>query len=164
MLTLFHPYAGAPLHAMPQAMNSAIDPNMLLGPALAPDGGQAAMAHLLAMRSEVMALHLSVKLFHCTPQELPDDAQEQLTAWLRQAPACTELYVRSGCVHLTVTVFFFRMLPFTCQYLSDPNISHPLKDRRPYLDGHPAVNRRTYIPSAYFKTGRLQVVCHAVPV
>ena len=96
---------------MPQALSSAINPNMLLGPTLAPDGGQAAMAHLLAMRSEVMTLHLSVKLFHCTPQELPEDAREQLTAWLRQAPACTELYVRSGCVHLTLTVITFSSPP-----------------------------------------------------
>ncbi len=108
---------------MPQAMNSAINPNMLLGPALAPDGGQAAMAHLLAMRSEVMALHLSVKLFHCTPQELPDDAQEQLTAWLRQAPSCTELYVRSGCVHLTITVPLSFMPHPHCWSLAAENLS-----------------------------------------
>ena len=107
------------MHAMPQAMSPAINPNMLLGPALAPDGGHAAMAHLLAMRSEVMALHLSVKLFHCTPQELPEDAQEQLTAWLRQAPACTELYVRSGCVHLTITVCPSPIPPANICHLSE---------------------------------------------
>ena len=93
--------AGGPVRSLPPAMG----PPMMMGaPALAADGGQAAMAQLLAMRSEVLTLHLSVKLFHCTPQELPEDAQEQLTAWLRAAPACAELYIRSGCVHLTLTV------------------------------------------------------------
>ena len=89
-------------------MNPAINPSMLLGAGLAPppqpNGGSAAIAQLMAMRSEVLTMHLSVKLFHCTPQELPEDAQEQLTAWLRAAPACTELYIRSGCIHLTLTV------------------------------------------------------------
>ena len=92
------------MHAMPSAMNPAMNASVLLGPPLAPDSGQAAMAQLLAMRSEVLTVHLSVKLFHCVPQDLPEDAQEQLTAWLRNAPACTELYIRSGCVHLTLTV------------------------------------------------------------
>ena len=89
------------MRSLPPAMGP---PMMMGGPALAADGGQAAMAQLLAMRSEVLTMHLSVKLFHCTPQELPEDAQEQLTAWLRSAPACAELYIRSGCVHLTLTV------------------------------------------------------------
>ena len=89
------------MRSLPPAMGPAM---MMGGPALAAAGGQAAMAQLLAMRSEVLTMHLSVKLFHCTPQELPEDAQEQLTAWLRSAPACAELYIRSGCVHLTLTV------------------------------------------------------------
>ena len=90
---------------------------MMMGaPALAADGGHAAMAQLLAMRSEVLTMHLSIKLFHCTPQELPEDAQEQLTAWLRSAPACAELYIRSGCVHLTLTVSSLLIV------LASPNI------------------------------------------
>jgi hypothetical protein len=99
---------------MPSAVNPAIKPSMLLGAGLAPlpqpDGGSAAIAQLMAMRSEVLTMHLSVKLFHCTPQELPEDAQEQLTAWLRAAPACTELYIRSGCIHFTLTVHFLGFL------------------------------------------------------
>lgn len=93
------------MRSLPPALNPALNPSMMLGGPLAPPGGgSAAMAQLMAMRAEVLAMHLSVKLFHCTPQELPEDAQEQLSAWLRSAPACTELYVRSGCVHLTLTV------------------------------------------------------------
>ena len=67
-------------------------------------GGAAAMAQLLSFRAEAFAVHLSVKLFHCTPADLPEDARDQLLGWLKAAPACTELYIRSGCVHLTVTV------------------------------------------------------------
>lgn len=67
-------------------------------------GGTAAMAQLLSFRAEAFAVHLCVKLFHCTPADLPEDAREQLLGWLKGAPACTELYIRSGCVHLTVTV------------------------------------------------------------
>lgn len=109
-----YPPTGAPVRAMPSAVNPAINPSMLLGAGLAPlpqpDGGSAAIAQLMAMRSEVLTMHLSVKLFHCTPQELPEDAQEQLTAWLRAAPACTELYIRSGCIHFTLTVHFLGFL------------------------------------------------------
>jgi hypothetical protein len=94
-----------PGSAMPLLSGSgAMDPSALLGGALAGDGGAAAMAQLLTFRSELFAVHLCVKLFHCTPSELPEDAREQLTGWLKSAPACTELYVRSGCVHLTLTV------------------------------------------------------------
>ena len=96
------------MRSLPPAMGPAM---MMGGPALAADGGQAAMAQLLAMRSEVLTMHLSVQLFHCTPQELPEDAQEQLTAWLRSAPACAELYIRSGCMHLTLTVSSLPTMP-----------------------------------------------------
>lgn len=81
---------------------------LLLGAALSGaasgDGSAAAMAQLLSFRAEAFAVHLCVKLFHCTPLDLPEDVREQLTGWLKAAPACTEMYIRSGCVHLTVTV------------------------------------------------------------
>ena len=91
--------------AMPPLSSAGMDPSGSFGGTPAADGGAAAMAQLLAFRSELFAVHLCVKLFHCTPSDLPEDAREQLTGWLKSAPACTELYVRTGCVHLTLTVW-----------------------------------------------------------
>ena len=79
------------------------------------DGGAAAMAQLMSFRAESFAVHLCVKLFHCTPADLPKDVREQLVGWLHTAPACTELYIRSGCVHVTVTV---RGIPAAPVFLS----------------------------------------------
>ena len=45
---------------------------------------------------------LSLKLFNCTPADLPDDLRAQLTGWLKCAPAGAEGYMRPGCVHLTL--------------------------------------------------------------
>ncbi|CAL8467492.1 g7030 [Coccomyxa elongata] len=69
------------------------------------NGGAAAMAQLMSFRAEAFAVHLCVKLFHCSPADLPEDVREQLVGWLQAAPACTELYIRSGCVHVTVTAY-----------------------------------------------------------
>lgn len=91
--------------AMPPLSSAGMDPSGLFGGTPAADGGAAAMAQLLTFRSELFAVHLCVKLFHCTPSDLPEDAREQLMGWLKSAPACTELYVRTGCVHLTLTVW-----------------------------------------------------------
>ena len=45
---------------------------------------------------------ISVKLFGCTPAELPDDLRSQLTSWFQGNVASLEGYLRPGCVHLTV--------------------------------------------------------------
>lgn len=74
------------------------------------DGGAAAMAQLMSVRAEAFAVHLCVKLFHCSPADLPEDVREQLVGWLQAAPACIELYIRSGCVHVTVTVSVILLL------------------------------------------------------
>ncbi|BDA42869.1 probable Squamosa promoter-binding-like protein 7 at N-terminal half [Coccomyxa sp. Obi] len=84
--------AGSQARAAPPAFGSA-------------GGGAAAMAQLMSFRAEAFAVHLCVKLFHCSPADLPEDVREQLLGWLQAAPACTELYIRSGCVHVTVTAY-----------------------------------------------------------
>jgi hypothetical protein len=104
-----------PISSIPPAA-AAMDPSLMLGA----DGNAAAfMAQLLAFRAELFAVHLSVKLFHCAPSDLPEDVREQLTGWLRSAPACTELYVCSGCVHLTVTVWRREFAPCSRSFKID---------------------------------------------
>lgn len=51
-------------------------------------------------RSENLVVRLSIKLFNCTPAELPEDLKQQLTGWLKSSPAGAEGYLRPGCVHL----------------------------------------------------------------
>lgn len=53
-------------------------------------------------RSDNLVVRLSVKLFNCTPAELPADLKQQLTGWLKSTPAGAEGYLRPGCVHLTL--------------------------------------------------------------
>lgn len=48
------------------------------------------------------ALRMSVKLFNCTPAQLPSTLRESVTGWLGSTPAEVEGYIRPGCVHLTV--------------------------------------------------------------
>lgn len=48
------------------------------------------------------AVRLSVKLFNCTPAQLPSNLRESVTGWLGSTPADVEGYIRPGCVHLTV--------------------------------------------------------------
>ena len=45
---------------------------------------------------------LSVKVFNCTPQQLPEGLRGMLTGWLNSTPAAAECYIRPGCVHLTM--------------------------------------------------------------
>ena len=56
-------------------------------------------------QAENLAVRLSVKLFNCTPAELPGDLKRQLTGWLKSTPAGAEGYLRPGCVHLTVQAY-----------------------------------------------------------
>ncbi|GAB4817623.1 hypothetical protein N2152v2_004669 [Parachlorella kessleri] len=45
---------------------------------------------------------VSVKLFGCTPNELPSDLRQQVSGWLGGSVAGLDGYIRPGCVHLTV--------------------------------------------------------------
>lgn len=45
---------------------------------------------------------ISVKLFGCTPAELPTSLRQQLSSWFGTDLASIEAYIRPGCVHLTV--------------------------------------------------------------
>ena len=48
------------------------------------------------------AVRLSIKLFNCTPAQLPGSLRETVTGWLGSTPAGLEGYIRPGCVHLTI--------------------------------------------------------------
>ena len=50
---------------------------------------------------------LSVKVFNCTPQQLPEGLRGMLTGWLNSTPAAAECYIRPGCVHLTMQASTF---------------------------------------------------------
>ena len=63
--------------------------------------GPAAGSTPLTYHPHHFVSRLSLKLFNCTPADLPDDLRAQLTGWLKCAPAGAEGYMRPGCVHLT---------------------------------------------------------------
>lgn len=70
--------------------------------AMAMMGGGSGTVHTTSYQPENLVVRLSVKLFNCTPAELPKDLKRQLTGWLQSTPAGAEGYLRPGCVHLTV--------------------------------------------------------------
>lgn len=51
-------------------------------------------------QSDNVVLRMSIKLFDCTPANLPANLKEQLTGWLKSTPMGLEGYLRPGCVHL----------------------------------------------------------------
>ena len=51
-----------------------------------------------------LVVRLSVKLFNCTPAQLPAGLREQLCGWLNSTPACAEGFIRPGCLHITFQV------------------------------------------------------------
>ncbi|KAL0045412.1 hypothetical protein WJX82_005883 [Trebouxia sp. C0006] len=55
-----------------------------------------------AYSATTSAVRLSIKLFNCTPAQLPGSLRETVTGWLGSTPAGLEGYIRPGCVHLTV--------------------------------------------------------------
>ncbi|DBA75150.1 hypothetical protein WJX77_004561 [Trebouxia sp. C0004] len=55
-----------------------------------------------AYSASTSAVRLSIKLFNCTPAQLPGSLRERVTGWLGGTPAGLEGYIRPGCVHLTV--------------------------------------------------------------
>ena len=55
-----------------------------------------------AYSASTSAVRLSIKLFNCTPAQLPGSLRERVTGWLGSTPAGLEGYIRPGCVHLTV--------------------------------------------------------------
>jgi len=54
-----------------------------------------------ARQAAGLVVRLSVKLFNCTPAQLPGGLREQLCGWLNSTPACAEGFIRPGCLHLT---------------------------------------------------------------
>ena len=65
---------------------------------------QAGLPPAAAYQASSLVVRLSVKIFNCTPGELPQGLREQLCGWLCATPAGAEGYIRPGCVHLTVQV------------------------------------------------------------
>ncbi|EIE24648.1 hypothetical protein COCSUDRAFT_65460 [Coccomyxa subellipsoidea C-169] len=57
-----------------------------------------------AYQANSLVVRLSVKLFNCTPGDLPQGLREQLCNWLCATPAGAEGYIRPGCLHLTMQV------------------------------------------------------------
>ena len=55
-----------------------------------------------AYSASTSAVRLSIKLFNCTPAQLPGSLRETVTGWLGSTPVGLEGYIRPGCVHLTV--------------------------------------------------------------
>ena len=55
-----------------------------------------------AYSATTSAVRLSIKLFNCTPAQLPGSLRETVTGWLGSTPVGLEGYIRPGCVHLTV--------------------------------------------------------------
>lgn len=89
----FHPSSNPSGYADYAHFGSQVVPNGLGNMAIAPQ--QAWAANHTAVR-------LSIKLFNCTPGQLPGDLRERVTGWLGSTPAGVEGYIRPGCVHLTV--------------------------------------------------------------
>ena len=65
---------------------------------------QAGLPPAAAYQASSLVVRLSVKIFNCTPGELPQGLRDQLCGWLCATPAGAEGYIRPGCVHLTVQV------------------------------------------------------------
>lgn len=57
-----------------------------------------------AYQASSLVARVSVKLFNCTPCDLPQGLREQLCSWLCSTPAGAEGYIRPGCLHLTMQV------------------------------------------------------------
>ncbi|KAK9814218.1 hypothetical protein WJX72_002446 [[Myrmecia] bisecta] len=69
---------------------------------LAQWGLQTAVTEIPHAASHSQLPGIKPELFNCTPTELPSDLRQQLTGWLKTAPAGAEGYMRPGCVHLTL--------------------------------------------------------------
>ena len=68
----------------------------------APQYGRMPAAAQQAYAADNTALRLSIKLFNCTPAQLPPALRERVTGWLGSTPTDLEGFIRPGCVHLTV--------------------------------------------------------------
>ena len=104
---VFAPYQPAPGFAPAPGFDAGIMPTA--GMEYSHFGIQAASANhgivpyaQQAYTANNTAVRLSIKLFNCTPAQLPDSLHERVTGWLGSTPAGLEGYIRPGCVHLTV--------------------------------------------------------------
>ena len=68
----------------------------------APGPSSSSLASGLKLTKAAMLSTVSVKLFGCTPAELPANLRSQLVFWFDGQIASLEGYMRPGCVHLTV--------------------------------------------------------------
>ena len=84
-------------------------------PATAASAVAAGMPAAAAYQANSLVVRLSVKVFNCTPGDLPQGLREQLCNWLCATPAGAEGYIRPGCLHLTVQV-----LQTCCRLLTSP--------------------------------------------
>lgn len=85
--------------------NAATVPSALAGYDLASSQAAPAQSGSLLQQAYIAsntAVRLSIKLFNCTPAQLPSSLREQVTGWLGSTPPGLEGYIRPGCLHLTV--------------------------------------------------------------
>lgn len=73
-------------------------------PATAASAVAAGLPAAAAYQASSLVVRLSVKLFNCTPGDLPQGLREQLCNWLCATPAGAEGYIRPGCLILTMQV------------------------------------------------------------
>ena len=106
----------------------------------------AASIRPLAYKPHHFVSRLSLKLFNCTPADLPDDLRAQLTGWLKSAPAGAEGYMRPGCVHLTLDFLldspgeWSRLLNFLNLHLNTRNSLPWLRDIKPFVTQAPKMD------------------------
>mmetsp|Transcript_33201 Transcript_33201/g.94048 ORF Transcript_33201/g.94048 Transcript_33201/m.94048 type:complete len:653 (-) Transcript_33201:533-2491(-) len=55
-----------------------------------------------AMQYGDRVTHISVKLLHCMPEDIPYNLRQQILEWLAIAPAAIEAFLRPGCLQLTI--------------------------------------------------------------
>ncbi len=77
---------------------------LLLQPVTPSAALQAGLPPAAAYQANSLVVRLSLKIFNCTPGELPQGLRDQLCGWLCATPAGAEGYIRPGCVHLTIMV------------------------------------------------------------
>ena len=92
-----------------------------LQPATPAAAVQAGLPAAAAYQASSLVVRLSLKIFNCTPGELPQGLRDQLCGWLCATPAGAEGYIRPGCVHLTVMVGS----PRWCRYQAVRNLPSP---------------------------------------
>ena len=68
-------------------------------------GQETSITTMPSMTDQAMLSTVSIKLFGCTPAELPKDLSSQFRSWFEGRAAGIQGYLRPGCVHLTLEAF-----------------------------------------------------------